>query len=590
MRDGKAGGHAGPEWFDGLIYEMIRGAADFLAARPDPALQRRIDAYVARIAAAAAKDPDGYVNTWTQLMAPNRRWALDGGNDVQQHDVYNFEALVEAGVHYYRATGKSALLRVAVRMADHACNVIGPPPKANVVPGHALAEEAMTELYLLFREQPTLKRDMPVSVDESRFLKLAEFWIENRGNHQGRTDYGSYDQDHQSVFEQQTLEGHAVRATLMAAGLTSLAAVNGREDYRRVARRLWDNMTGRRMYINGGVGAIRAGEAFGADYDLPNSGYLETCAAVGSGFFSRNMNRLFGEARFVDELERTLYNAVLAGVSLRGDTYFYENPLEADKGRARWPWHACPCCPPMFLKLAGAVPGCIYAQDEGGIYVNLFIGSRAEVRLPTGKVVLRQTTRYPWQGEVQIAVEPQRPAEFDLLVRIPAWCQGAASLDDLYEVVGRPVSGAVRLKVDGQLVEPLEIVRGYARVHRRWEPGDVVELTMDMPVRLVRANPRVAADRGRVALMRGPLVYCLEGLDNGGRVQDLSLARRARFAADFRSDLLGGVAIVHGPAARRYRREDGRDGHASVELVAVPYGVNANRGPAEMVVWLPEER
>jgi DUF1680 family protein len=584
VSDGKTGSHAGPEWYDGLIYEMICGSADFDAARRDADIERRLDGYIARIASAQAKDSNGYLNTWTQLMAPDKRWGLHGGNDVQQHDVYNCGALVEAGVHYYQATGKTNLLQVSVKMANHACDVIGPPPKANVIPGHALPEEAFAKLYLLFRARPDLKKEMPVSVDEGRYLELAEFWIENRGNHEGRQNYGAYDQDHISVFQQQTLEGHAVRATLMGAGLTTLAAINGREEYSQSASRLWSNMTGRRMHVNGGVGASREGEAFTSDYHLPNNGYLETCAAIGSGFYSRNMNLLFGDARYVDELERTLYNAVLAGVSLRGDTYFYENPLEAGGDRRRWAWHDCPCCPPMFLKMMGAMPSYIYAQDDAGIYVNLFVGSRAEVRLPSGSVSLRQTTRYPWQGEVKLAVTPEKPAEFDLYVRIPGWCQGVSSADDLYQVVGRPASAAARLKVNGQAVEKMELVRGYARLHRQWKSGDVVELAMDMPVRRVKAHPKVEADVRRMALMRGPIVYCLEGIDNPAGVRNLAVAPQTQFTAEYRTDLLGGVSVVHGSCIRK----DGGMEQKPVELTAVPYYVNCNREPCEMLVWLPE--
>jgi DUF1680 family protein len=588
VRDGKTGGHAGPPWYDGLIYEMIRGAADFLAARRDANLESRIDGYIARIAAAAAKDPNGYLNTWTQLMEPQHRWGINGGNDVQQHDVYNFGAMVEAGVHYYRATGKTDLLRVAVKMANHACDTIGPPPKANVIPGHALPEEALAKLYRLFRDNTELKKAMPVPIDEGRYLKLAEFWIENRGNHIGRRDFGSYDQDHMPVLQQMSLEGHAVRATLMATGLTALAAINGREGYRDTAIRLWNNMTGRRMHINGGVGASRDGEAFSGDYSLPNNGYLETCAAIGSGFFSRNMNLLCGDARYVDELERTLYNATLAGVSLNGDAYFYENPLEAGKSRARWSWHTCPCCPPMFLKIMGAMPGYIYAQDDSGIYVNLFVASRAEVRLPAGKVTLRQATHYPWQGDVKIAVETEKPPEFDLFIRIPGWCQGTSSPDDLYRIVGRPTSGAARLTLNGKTFEKLDMVRGYARLHRQWKSGDIVELTMDMPVRQVKAHPNVETDRGHVALMRGPIVYCVEGVDNDGVVRDLAIPPHAKFTAEYRDEFLGGIMVVRGPAVAKDRSKSNVVEQRDVELVAVPYFANCNRGPGEMLVWLAE--
>jgi DUF1680 family protein len=588
VRDGKTGRHAGPQWYDGLIYEMIRGSADFLASHPDPALEKRLDGYIARIAAAAARDPHGYLNTWTELMEPAHRWGLHGGNDVNQHDVYNFGALVDAGVHYYRATGKTTLLRVAVKMANRACDMIGPQPRANVIPGHALAEEALAKLYLLFRAQPGLKKQMGVKVDETRYLKLAKFFIENRGHHQGRRNYGAYDQDRVPVFQQPALEGHAVRATLMATGLTALADINHQADYADTARRLWSNMIDRRMHLTGGVGASRRGEAFTSDYKLPNNGYLETCAAVGSGFFSHNMNLTFGDACYADELERTLYNAVLAGVSLKGDSYFYENPLEAGPGRKRWSWHPCPCCPPMFLKIMGALPGYIYAQDSSGIYVNLFIGSRGTVTLPAGKVQLRQTTRYPWRGKVRVTIKPEKPCTFDLSIRIPGWCQGVSSPDDLYRIVGRPGRGAARLKVNGKLVEPLSIVRGYARLHRLWKAGDTVELTMDMPVRRVHANPKVQADAGRVALMRGPIVYCLEGDDNPQGITNLYVPADARFTAAYRPNLMGGVTVIRGTVQELYRH-DGKVDRRTVNIVAIPYFANANRKSCAMRVWLAEK-
>ncbi len=275
IRDGKGGEHGGPPWYDGLIYEMIRGCADFLAAKPDPQLEARLDGYIDRIAAAAAKDPDGYVNTFTQLKEPTHRWGLNGGNDVEQHDVYNAGALVEAAVHYYRATGKTRMLQVATRLANHMADVMGPPPKKNVVPGHSLPEEALVKLYLLFRDSPDLKSQIPVPVDEQRYLKLAEFWIENRGNHDGRSFGkfgGTYAQDHKPVLEQETIEGHAVRATLLCTGLAATANVNGREDYLVAARRLWENMVQRRMYVIGGLGAVAGHEGFGPDYELPNNG------------------------------------------------------------------------------------------------------------------------------------------------------------------------------------------------------------------------------------------------------------------------------------------------------------------------------
>lgn len=579
IRDGLGGEHGGPPWYDGLIYEMIRGSADFLATKRDAVLEAQLDGYIDRIAAAAAKDPDGYLNTYTQLKEPSHRWGLNGGDDNHQHDVYNAGALIEAGVHYYRATGKTKLLQVGVRLANHMADLMGPSPKRNVVPGHSLGEEALVNLYLLLREQPQLKSQLGVPVDEDRYLKLAEFWLENRGNHAGRRSFGSYGQDHEPVLQQQTIEGHAVRATLLCAGLVAAAEVNGRADYLAAAQRLWTNMVQRRMYLIGGLGAIAGHEGFGPDYVLPNNGYLETCAAIGAAFFHRNLNLATGEACYADELERVLYNGILSGVSLKGDSYFYENPLEATKQRTRWSWHGCPCCPPMFLKVMGALPGYIYAQNSDGVFVNLFIGSRVSLTQAGKKVELLQTTRYPWDGAVQIKLESDPRAKFALHLRLPAWCD------------------APEIKVNGRVLKNIETVRGYARIEREWRKGDLVELSLPMPVQRIHANPKVEANLGRVALQRGPVVYCVEGADNGGQVRNLVLPSSVELAADYRQNFLGGVTVIRGVAQsisraewpeRLYLPATQTPGVTNADLLAIPYYANANRQPSDMMVWLAE--
>ena len=588
VRDGKSGGHAGPPWFDGLVYEMIRASSDFLAASPDPVLEKRIDGYIARIAAAQDKDPNGYINTWTELQAPNQRWGLNGGNDGYQHEMYNIGALCDAAVHYYHATGKTSLLKVAVKAANYTCDSIGPAPKYELIPNHAMPEESFANLYLLFQHHPGLKKQMPCAVDEQRYLDLAGYWIEMRGHpRKDQASYGAYNQDQAPVFEQKTIEGHAVRATLMCAGLSQLAMINGRDDYREAATRLWNDMARKKMYVTGGVGAKANGEAFGDDYFLPNDGYLETCGGAGAGFFARNMNLLTGDARYADVLERELYNGALVGVSLAGNSYTYVNPLAAANGNSRWSWNACPCCPPMFLKLMSAMPGYIYAQDNTGIYVNLFVGSRATIQLPGQKVVLKQTTDYPWQGNVKITVQPSKAGTFDLHIRIPGWCQGATSPDDLYQSDHRPAVGAVHLTVNGKTVKDLQIFHGYANLDRRWKSGDTVQLTMDMPVEQVKANPEVAADRGRIALMRGPIVYCFEGTDNGSAVQNLVIPAQAEFTPEYCGNLLGGVMVLTGDATALY---NGDPAPLPTKVTAIPYYANANRGTCPMQVWMPENQ
>ncbi|WP_440134706.1 glycoside hydrolase family 127 protein, partial [Chitinophaga sancti] len=348
------GTHDGPPWYDGLVYESIRGAADLLVQYPDPTLEQQLDGYITRIAAAQAADPDAYLNTYTTLVNSNKRWQ----NERWQHDLYNAGMLVEAGVHYYKATGKTTLLTVAVKMANYIYTQMGPAPKANIIPGHGGPEEAFLKLYQLFKDHPALKLAVPVTPDH--YLSTALFWITDRGHYNNpdgstRESYGAYNQDQSSVFEQQTIEGHAVRATLLATGITTAALLNHDPAYITTADNYWNNMAGKRTFITGGQGAIPEDEKFGPDYYLPESAYLETCAAVGAAFFSEKMNELKEDGKYMDEFERVIYNNLLAGVSQDGTHYFYENPLTATH-RSRWVWHDCPCCPPMFLKMIGALP------------------------------------------------------------------------------------------------------------------------------------------------------------------------------------------------------------------------------------------
>ncbi len=603
VRDGVQGHHAGPPWYDGLIYEMIRGASDFLAAHPDADLDRRLDGYIARIAAAAAKNPHGYINTYTELEEPGHEWGLNGGCQRWQHEVYNSGALVEAAVHHYHATGKTTLLNVAVRLANYMVERMGPPPKRNIVPAHSLPEEAMVQLYTLFHQNPQLKKRLEWPVQEDSYLKLSEYWIEHRGVNvglpdwtnwgdkkseewvragkygDGRPAWGSYAQDDIPVLQQPAMEGHAVRAALLWSGVAATSAVTGREDYQKAAERVWDNLVERRMYITGGTGAFAKDEKFGLDYQLPNAGYLETCAAVGAGFFHENMGLLSGEARYFDELERVLYNGALGGVSIAGNTYFYENPLEAGKDRTRWVWHTCPCCPPMFLKMMGAMPGYIYATDNSGVYVNLFVGSRAELRAGAVNLSLAQSTRYPWDGSIRIAVNPEKPADFAVYLRLPGW------------------SRDTDIKLNGSSLRDVEKVRGYARIQRLWKKGDTLDLNFTMPVERVHANPLVENNVGRVALMRGPVVYCLESVDNPEPLRSLTIPASSKMSVDFHPELLGGVAVIKGDALLAGGSDWSRflylpsavaPGPKSAVFAAIPYYANTNRGAVDMMVWIPE--
>lgn len=402
-------------------------------------------------------------------------------------------------------------------------------------------------------------------------------WIKDACYHQAefgthsRPSWGEYSQDSIPVLEQKTIEGHAVRATLMATGLTAAALENQSPQYIETAKRLWENMAGKRMFITGGVGAIHEDEKFGPDYFLPTDAYLETCAAVGAGFFSQRMNQLTCNARYMDEVERVLYNNVLTGVSLSGDKYTYQNPLNTDKPD-RWEWHVCPCCPPMFLKIMAAMPGYIYAYQGDNVYVNLFIGS--EVRVPVGKsnsVRLKQLTSYPWHGAVSIQVNPDKASTFSMKVRIPGWAQGTENPYDLYQ---SNLKAPVKLKVNQEDVL-LRIVDGYAEINREWKKGDHIELELPMQPRLITANKAVENLRGQVALASGPIIYCFEDADNP-ELQTFKLQAQTPLELSHDSNLLNGVNIIKC--------------QGDIPAKAIPYYAVANREESHSYkVWIPQK-
>ncbi|UFH57063.1 glycoside hydrolase family 127 protein [Spirosoma sp. KNUC1025] len=575
------GNHDGPPWYDGLVYETIRGAADLLAEYPDPKLEKKIDGYIDRIAAAQAADPDGYLNTYTTLVKPDQRWGTNGGDDKWQHDVYNAGMLIEAAVHYYKATGKTKLLDVATRFSNYMYREMGPSPKKNVIPGHGGPEEAILKLYWLFKDEPALKAKMSVPVDEKHYYQLATFWIENRGNYgdkngqYARKSDESYNQDHMSVFQQKTIEGHAVRATLLATGVAATALENNDPRYVETANNYWDNMIGKRMFITGGEGAIADGERFGKNFFMPESAYLESCAAIGSAFFSQRMNELEADGKYIDELERVLYNNLLSSVSLKGDHYFYENPLVATDHK-RWAWHSCPCCPPMLLKMVSAMPGFIYAYDKDAAYVNLFIGSQADLNVAGTRVNLKQVTHYPWKGESVIVVNPAATRAFTVKVRIPGWAHSQENPFNLYtSTVGEPAT----LKVNGKAVA-VQPQNGYVAINRTWKKGDRIELSLPMQPRIVSPSDSIQTIKGKVALASGPIVYGLESLDNPS-LNDLTLPATTSLKLTYKPDLLNGVNVITGQATDKNAKP--------VTFTAIPFYTFGNRGTYPYKVWVAEK-
>ena len=600
--------HAGLPWFDGLIYESIRGISDLMVLNRDTVLKTRLDSIIDKIALAQSTEPDGFLNTYTQLNENSHRWGENGGFLRWMHDVYNSGMLIEAGVHYYKATGETKLLEVATRVANLMCKYMGPAPKHNIVPAHSGPEEAMIKLYQLYKSEPQLKDKLSVQVETNEYLQLAEFWIDYRGRHCGlpnwgkwgndeaekwirantyadttlygshsRPSFGPYAQDSVPLTEQETIEGHAVRATLYLTGVTAAAIETGNQDYTDAAKRLWDNMAGRRMYVTGGVGAISYDEKFGIDYYLPSEAYLETCAAVGAGFFSQRLNELTGDAKYMDEYERILYNGVLTGISLSGDNYTYQNPLNSTT-HSRWEWHGCPCCPPMFLKFMGAMPGFIYSQKGEDLFVNLYVGSNVNLKANGINVGLTQETNYPWEGHVSVKVVPEKDAEFALNLRIPGWARSEENPYGLYNSI---TSGRFIVAVNGEEV-PVVMHNGYARVERRWTKDDVVEVNLPMVPRLIVAHDAVKDLQGQVAIAVGPIIYCIECTDKGD-LSDISIdiTKPVHFASEVMSDLDNATAVV-GTAVN----VDGEER----EFTAIPYYLLGNRKKGSPYkVWLPKK-
>jgi DUF1680 family protein len=558
---------------DSDVYKIIEGASYSLHLFPDPELESAVDAIIAKIA--AAQEEDGYLYTARTAMTPDRmppggkeRWS----NIAHGHELYNVGHLYEGAVAYYLATGKRALLDVALKNAELILRVFG-PEKKRYPPGHQEIEIGLGKLYRLTGEQ--------------KYLDLAKFFLDQRGDPEGHELYGEYSQDHASVLEQEEAVGHAVRAAYMYTGMADVAALTGDHSYIQAIDRIWENVVGKKLYLTGGIGAAGGHEGFGPNYDLPNRvAYSETCASIANALWNHRMFLMHGQARYMDVLERVVYNAFLSGVSLEGNRFFYPNRLETFQGEERSPWFACACCPSNIVRFVPSIPGYIYAYQGDRLYVNLFIGSRARIPLSGQIISLRQETRYPWEGEVNIVVEPEKNRDWTLSVRIPGWARNEPLPSDLYRYRSS-LDTEVVLEVNGEPVA-YEISEGYAHLHRRWRSGDTVRLTLPMEIRRVEAHRAVAADVGKVALERGPLVYAVEWPDTeSGKVRNLLLPDEAVLTTEFSAEQLHGMQIIRGRAKALHLTADGSGVEEKVEeFTAIPYYAWAHRGKGEMSVWL----
>lgn len=481
----------GLSFWDGLLYEVIRAASDFLSQEYDPMLDAYLDR-LAEIIRQASDTSDGFLSSGTMLDRPSQRWGENGGNLILQHDLYNHGALIEAAVSHYLATGKTTLLYSAVRAANCVVRQIGPAPKLPLVPGHSMPEEAFVKLYRLFRDHAELAGFAAEhGVHAEEYLHMAEFWYEDRGDRKNRPQWEGfapeYNQDHAPFAEQTEALGHAVRAMLCYTGAACVAQEIDHPDYEAALHTLWDSVVNRKLHISGGVGARHDIEGFAEDYVLPHNAYLETCAGVALAFWNGEMHRLDPDAKYYDCFELSLYNNVLASVGENFKHFFYENPLVSDGSIRRWDWHGCPCCPPMMLKLMASLGTYIYAFSEQALLVNLLIGSRLE----TGRFTVEQ------QGQ-QLRID-SKGQPLEVHVRVPFYAENVSL-------------------TCGEKPLDYRMERGYAVVQGLWTPETPIEVSFARPVRYVRANPKAQEIRGQVAVMQGPVLLCAEGVDNGGRV------------------------------------------------------------------------
>lgn len=557
----RPGGHQGYVFNDSDVYKLIEGVAGVLAVRPDPALESRVDALIASIA--AAQEPDGYLYTSRTILDPahmplggKERWS----DMAHGHELYCAGHLYEAAVAYHQVTGKRALLDVALRNAELVRRVFGPGKNPHPC-GHPEIELALVRL-----ADHTGRRE---------FLELAAFFLDTRGRLEGRVAFGEYAQDHLPLSQQTEIVGHAVRGAYLFAGLTDVGLRTGDRERIDASQRLWHDMVSTKLSLTGGVGSRAANEGFGSPFELPNAdAYNETCAAIAVAMWSHRLFLARAHAEHADLVERVIYNAFHSGWGLSGDRFFYPNPL-ASPGAERAGWFKCACCPPNVCRFVPSIPGMAYARSERELYVVQFIAGRAEVPLAAGPVVVTQRTEYPWQGVVTIQVEPAAVQPFDLLVRIPGWARGQAAPGGLYRFTD-PEPPQPTIAVNGTPITRTT-ERGFVRLSREWKPGDTVTLDLPMPPRRVQADPRVAACRGYVALQRGPMVYAVEGLDHPGHEPTSLVLDPAPLAQEHRPGLLGGVTVLTGRA---------RTGPTDAPLMAIPYYAWANRGRTPMAVWL----
>ena len=559
---------------DSDVFKIIEGAAYSLQTKPDPELDAYLDTLIYKIG--LAQEDDGYLYTNRTIAemhggeglhewASKNRWELDS---ILSHELYNIGHLYEAAVAHYQATGKRTLLDIALKSADLVNKDFG-WDKVKVYPGHQVIEMGLVKLYR--------------ATGEKKYLDLARFFLDIRGP-KGQ----EYNQAHKKVVDQTEAVGHSVRATYMYSGMADIAAIEKDEAYLNAITKIWEDIVYGKMYLTGGIGATGGNEGFAAPYVLPNlTAYCETCASIGNIFTNHRLFLLHGESKYIDILEKTLYNSMLSGVSLSADRFFYPNPLESDGRHKRSEWFGCACCPSNVARFVPAIPGYIYALSDKDLYINLFISNEADITIGKNPVKVVQEANFPWDGKVKITVSPGKPVKFSVKIRIPGWVRNEAIPGDLYrfdDKVNEPYS----ITINGEPFN-LDVENGYAEIERTWKEGDKIEIDFPMPVRKVVADERIADDRGKIAIQRGPVIYCAEWPDNNtGNILNLVIDKADEPVSEFVPSLLNGTQVIKIRGFQTYRKADGTTGKLPEEAVTlIPYALWNNRGPGQMRVWLP---
>ena len=552
------------------LYKIIEGASYSLISNPNPVLDAYIDSIIAIIK--IGQEPDGYLTTWFTInrekppawwVKPSKtRWE----NEVSSHELYNSGHLFEAAAAHYWATGKKNFLDIAIKNADLLVNNFG-LNKLTKPPGHQIVETGLIKLYHI--------------THNTKYLELAKFFLDVRGDSTTHKLYGAYSQDSIPVVKQTEAVGHAVRALYMYAGMTDIAAIYKDKDYLNAVNKIWKNVVNKKMYITGGLGSRHEGESFGDNYELPNLiAYNETCAAIASVYWNHRLFLLTGDSKYYDIIERTMYNGLISGISLDGKNFFYPNPTESD-GKyefnmgacTRQPWFDCSCCPTNLIRFIPSIPGLVYATNEDSLYVNLFISNNAQVKIDGEQIRITQQTNYPWNGHINISVNPEEEKTFTLKLRIPGWAENRPVPGNLYSYNDNDKSKII-LKVNGKDVG-IKLNSGYAEISRNWSRGDKVELVLPMEVHQVIANEKVKADSNKVAFEYGPIVYCAEEIDNK-QILDISIPKNLNFDIQVETILSNKIVALKSKISNK-------------EFTLIPYYIWSNRGAGKMKVWFPEK-